>query len=350
MLPDVTDKIRDDWEHLARTSGANPSLYPAWSEITAESHNISADTDLIAAHLEGETVAVYPVTVSSRHIFGLLWQSLGLLSNHVSYHNNLVSRLAPHDAIKLIVDEAARRKVDVIHLAGIPDDTDLGRYLLEDAAGNPFITHTIRGESSPYLKLEKTWDDLIAVKPKKFRYKLRKRAESINSSEKLELRWFRNSEDCSALLAAIKTIEQNSWKKKAGISIFEREHESQYHRLLLPFLASKQAMFANVLYYEESPIAYNLCCVWGGWVGQLKTSFDERFSEFSPGSVVIDFAIQHAIELDANEFDFLGSADPHKLAWSKSVRLHSDHFLYLHASVKARFLGFLKRIRARYFR
>lgn len=347
-LLDISSEMRSDWEQLADSAGANFSLYPAWSEVIAESQDIAAHTELIAAYLDDEIVGILPVNFSSKRVSGILWRSLGLLSNRISYHNTLLSRLAPCDAIRLIVDEGVSRNVDVIHLAGISDDTGLGKYLKEDSPNKLFRTHTISGDSSPYLQLDRNWDELLATKPKKFRYKLRKRAAVLDSSEKTELRWFRNVEDCSTLLDAMRAIEQNSWKKDAGISIFERQHEGRYHELLLPFLAMNQAMFANVLYEEEVPIAYNLCCVWNGWVGQLKTSFDKRFAELSPGSIVIDHAIQHAIELDADEFDFLGDTDPHKLAWTKSVRPHSDHFLYLRSSIKGNLIGFLKSIRLRF--
>ena len=349
-LLDLSDKMRGEWEHIAQSIGANPSLYPAWSEVTAQSHNIAAHTEVIAAYLDSAMVGLYPINISSKRVFGMPWRSLGLLSNRVSYHNSLISRLAPDDSIRLIVDEGANKNVDVVHLAGISDDTELGRYLKNDHASKPFKTHAIPGEFSPYLKLDRTWNEILATKPKKFRYKLRKRAEFLNSSRDLELRWFRDVDDCFTLLEAMRTIEHNSWKKEAGISIFEKEHESRYHELLLPFLAANKAMFANVLYREGVPIAYNLCCVWNGWVGQLKTSFDKTFSDLSPGSIVIDHAIQHAIELDADEFDFLGNTDPHKLAWSKSVRPHSDYFLYLHSSLKGSSVGFMKNIRSRFLR
>ncbi len=346
-LRDLDESLRRDWENLAQVIGANSSLYPDWTTITAESHDFAANVELLTAKIGGEMMGVFPTHVSKVRYWGLRLRSLGLVSNSVSYHNRLLSKLDPRLAIELLVDHASRRDAAVIHLAGIQDDAELAIYLVENPNTSEFRVITIPGEASPFLSLTGSWDELIASKSKKFRYKLRKRAESLKGSNTLRMLWFDKPEEYSKLFNAIQVIEENSWKKDAGVSIFERNKERRYHESLLPNLLSKHALFANVLFHEDKPIAYNLCCVWNGWVGQMKTSFDTRFSELSPGALVIDSAIQHAFSLNASEFDFLGDTDRHKLAWTKNVRTHSDHFLYLRSSFRGNFLGFLKGIKKR---
>ncbi len=346
-LNDLTERLREDWERLARAIEANPSLYPDWTSITAESHGLASKVELLTARRGNETMGVFPVHVSSSQFLGLRLRSLGLVSNSVSYHNGLLSMLDAKQTIDLLVEQASLRSAAVLHLAGIPDNTELATYLVENSRTADFRVLTIPGEASPYLPLAGSWDELLASKPKKFRYKLRKRAESLTESGSLQMRWFDKSEEYSELFKAIQIIEENSWKKDAGVSIFEKDKERRYHESLLPDLLSKKAMFANVLFHEDLPIAYNLCCVWNGWVGQMKTSFDTRYSDLSPGALVIDYAIQHAFSINASEFDFLGDTDRHKLAWTKNVRSHSDHFLYLRSSFKGNLIGLLKSMKKR---
>lgn len=346
-LNDLAESVRGDWANLARTINANPSLYPDWTSITANSHGIASQVELLTALHDGETAAIFPVHVSSSRFFGLRLRSLHLVSNSVSYHNYLLSRLSVEQTINLLVEQASNRNAAVLHLAGIPDESELATYLVENSSTADFRVLTMPGEASPYLPLDGSWDELLATKPKKFRYKLRKRAESFIESGSLRMRWFDKSEEYSELFNAIQVIEENSWKKDAGVSIFEKKKEQRYHELLLPDLLSKKALFANVLFHDDLPIAYNLCCVWNGWVGQMKTSFDTRHANLSPGAIVIDFAIQHAFRLNASEFDFLGDTDRHKLAWTKKVRCHSDHFLYLRSSYKGNLIGLLKSTKQR---
>ena len=344
-LLEITDSLCTLWKNLAKSTNSNCSLFPGWVEITAKSHDIAQGCVVVAAQQNNELVALLPVTLSSSTTAGMRLRALDLVSNYVSYHNQPIASLDPEETIEILVDEANRQDADMIRLVGIPDESSIGVYLQERDLRNAYRLQSMRGEASPYLPLKGTWEQLLASKPKKFRYKTRKRTESLDSST-LNMKWFEDIEDCPALLEAMQIVEQNSWKKQAGVSIFERSNERRYYELLLPYLASRRSMFANVLFHEDSPIAYNLCCSSERWVGQMKTSFDTEFAALSPGSLVIDHAIMQAIERGASEFDFLGGTDPHKLAWSKLVRSHTDYFLYLKSSFKGNIIGALKRLRS----
>jgi hypothetical protein len=101
---------------------------------------------------------------------------------------------------------------------------------------------------------------------------------------------------------------------------------------------------AGVFYVHGVPAAYSLCCQFGPWVGHLKTSFDERFACLSAGAIVIDASIREALTLGAKEFDFLGAAAGHKLAWTNLTRPHAHFFLYA-PRLKPRMIGSLKLFR-----
>ena len=347
FLSSLTDIERRQWDRLAESTSANFSLYPDWSEVVARSHGIVDMCELVQVSKGDRAIALFPIYIkSSTFLYLLKLKSLELVGNYVSYHNSLITVLEPRIALDHLVIECVQRGAAVVHLATIPNDSDLGVYLNCSEPNPRYWIHKVVGEVSPYLSLPGSWDELLATKPKKFRYKLRKRNELLENSTSLQLKWFTSKEDCSVLLDAMLMVERNSWKSNAGLSINDNEREKRYYELLLPVLASKNAMFANVLYVDGAPIAYNLCCFWCNWVGQMKTSFDVRYSELSPGLMVIDSAIKHSIAIGADEFDFLGDAAQHKLAWSKKSRAHSDYFVYVRSTMKGNFVGGLKKFRS----
>ena len=61
---------------------------------------------------------------------------------------------------------------------------------------------------------------------------------------------------------------------------------------------------------------------------------------------MIDTSIERAFALGAKEFDFLGNAGSHKLAWTSNLRSHADYFLFA-PRLKARLVGMLKLMRAK---
>lgn len=346
-LTETRSDIRREWRRLAESLEVNPSLYPGWTETTAESHGISRESYLVTAYRANRLSAIFPLTVRERRTFGFRIRSLELVSNRVSYHNQTISKLNPETQIELLLEEAKCRGADALHFAGLTDSSAIGEYLNQTTQHQHFYKLTTPRTSSPYLPLSKDWQELLSLKPKKFRYKVRQRAYTLSDSPELQMQWYSDASDCPQLLEAMRKIEDHSWKKDAGIAVFDRPTELRYHKLLLPYLASENALFGNVLFRDDEPIAYSLCCIVNGWAGQLKTSFDTRFADLSPGGIVMDEAIQYAIKRGANEFDFLGKADPHKLAWTKNSRPHTTYYLYLKSRVRGRLMGKLKEIRAR---
>lgn len=335
------------WRTLADYVLANPSHYPEWTAITAKSHRLWDKVELVTVE-EGSTLsAVLPIYCSSRRSLGLSARTLELVTNSVSYHNRPVTTLSPDSLMDLLHQVARERGLNAIHLANVPSDSDIGGYLETAEVNRWCYKQVCGGESSPYLTLSQSWDNLLASKPKKFRYKLRKRQETVESDPRLSTAIVTDEAQCAALLDAIKHIEKNSWKVDAGIAIHQRPVEAEYYAMLLPYLARINALYANLVLLDDQPIAYNLCCVWRGWVGQLKTSFDARYSDISPGAATIDMGIRRAVDIGASEFDFLGEADRHKLSWSRSIRSHKDYFLYLKSSLSGRLIGQLKSLRGR---
>src|SRR4030095_15215984 len=112
------------------------------------------------------------------------------------------------------------------------------------------------------------------------------------------------------LLETMLIVEAQSWKAAAGVAIVAGTPQCHYYERLLPWLTT-HGILANVLYVKDKPVAYVLCAVSRGWVGQLKTSFVTGLKD--AGSRVVDSSIERAFELGCKEYDFLGDTAPHKM-------------------------------------
>lgn len=334
------------WERLVAENGLNPSLEPGWLGVAAASIGAARQVQLLVQRGAGDVRAIVPFFNSQRRMLGLPINALELGSNLMSYHAAMV---APTGAAESALNALIRRAGpwDVLHAANVPVDSETARAIeaVARALGTPL--QVIQGDASPYLPIEGSWEQLIAGRNKKFRYKLRKRQEAISGDSRYRLEWLTSESDAAVLLRNMLAIEQRSWKVTAGMDISSREAEIDYHRRLLPYLARVGMLLGNVLYEGDRPIAYSLCCTCRGWVGHLKTSFDDEFADASPGAFVIDASIEKAFALGAREFDFLGHAAPHKLAWSERVRQHADYFLFA-PRIKARLVGALKLLNMRW--
>jgi len=339
---DCDPQLVTEWQALAQSGGFNPTLSPRWlSTIVAALCPDGSQIDLLVRREpSGIVSAVLPYLWSYKRMLGVRVSVLQPGSNLMSYHADVVATADVEEVLETLLNKASGW--DVFHFANVPLESDTASALRALAPRFSSWLQVIEGDESPYLAINGTWASYFGSRSKKFRYKHRQRRELFDKDPVFALRWFNESAEVERLLADMLAVEQRSWKLEAGLSIAGRELELEYHRRLLPVLARDGALLANVLYRADRPIAYSLCCCWHGWIGHLKTSFDQEFASLSPGGYVIDASVERAFDLGAKEFDFLGDAAPHKLAWTSTTRKHGDFFLF-GRTWKGRIIGLLKR-------
>jgi CelD/BcsL family acetyltransferase involved in cellulose biosynthesis len=282
---------------------------------------------MVAAAWKGSRlVGVLPLLCSKERIHGLPLRTVDLASNVVSYHPEIV---ASESADQLLADALARAhqgRWDLFRATSVPDDSATQVLLSSKLRALGLSPFTAPGECSPYIKVAGQWDAFLRTRSKKFRANMLRTARRSDDFGAVSTRWFLEGGEETTLLSEILEIESRSWKAGAGSAITSRPIERQYHERLLPVLSELRALFANVLYADGKPAAYVLCCRYGNWVGQLKTSYDLSFKD--AGARVIDDSVQRAFLAGAGVYDFLGDATPHKTKWTDLVRSHQSYWVY----------------------
>ncbi len=325
-LSQASDELQRGWANLAAANGLNPSLLYLWTKVIAETLAGGDEVRVLTvSDGEGRLMGVVPHFRSRRRMLKLPVDTLQLTSNLVSYHAELVA-----SNLGAVFDQLFEENADthVFEISGLTQGGPTHTELRAFCAGRGLQLMEYPGSASPYLTIDSSFDDYLASKRKKVRYKFRQRARTLETNDSLALTSYSSADDIDSLIESIVAIETHSWKRDAGINIGPDGAEVNYYRALLPMLARENALLALVLRDDGRPVSYNLCCVWDQWVGNLKTSYDARFSHHSPGALVLDTAMRRAFDSGAQEFDFLGNADPYKMTWASGVRAHVDCFVY----------------------
>jgi CelD/BcsL family acetyltransferase involved in cellulose biosynthesis len=344
----IGTELRASFAALTNRLELNPSLTLEWCELSSRTVGTSV-TSVAYFNDSGRDNAIsgfMPYFFSRARMAGIPMTILQPASNLVSYHAELVTIGDRLEFLSAFLTSVPRW--DVFHFANVDVSGETSRAIQSVAHKLNAPLQIVPGDASPYISINGTWDAFLKTRNKKFRYKIRHRREMLGSDAKLRLVWYDCDADVKALLNDVLRVEAQSWKARAGLDIASDDRERAYHESLLPFLAANRMLFACVLYSSQQPIAYSLCCYQRdtGWVGQLKTSFDENFKHLSPGAIVIDSSIEKAFEISAREFDFLGDQGEHKLYWTSSARAHADYFLFA-PRLKSRIVGWLKEFKAR---
>jgi len=333
-------QVSDGWYDLLENGNHNLYLSPDWINAIASAHNYIAKLRALVAHKHNRIVGILPYQVETVKMFGIPMKKIAL-AGMSGYHQDIVAE-DRQELLRALFAKYSESRWHVFQTAGLvagSNATKAVKNIARDMGGHLLV---YPGESSPYLRINTSWEEFLASKSGNFRYTLKRKEKALRKNGDLQERWFFTHDDIEDLFEAMLKIEEHSWKTKANIAISDTEHEQNYYRMLLPFLAKRKALFAMVLYLDKQPVAYFLCCFWQGRVCNLKTSFHESYSKLAPGSVVIHFAVRKAFELGAKEVDFLGDAQHHKLLWSDSVRHHEIYYLFSRR-IRARSVGMIKK-------
>ena len=334
----------DAWTQIVDSRVLNPTHLPGWLDITIRSHRLPNPIEVMTLVENGKLRAALPVFYPTERHLGVLFKTVELVTNSVSYHADLIATIEEEHVLAGFFENA--RPWHILRAANLMSDGAAMRSIQQYAAQNGLATMILPVEESPYLPITSDWDSFIASKNKKFRYKVRQRQKVAATDSHISATALGPEADTDRVNDEILEIESQSWKAKYGLDIQTRKKEKDYYSLLIPYLAQLGALHIDILYYDKMPIAYSLCVNWKGWFGQLKTSFDERYSRLSPGAIVIDNSIKAAFDNEAREFDFLGDMDRHKRAWTDHVRQHIDIFLF-NRSVRSRALHFARCAKSR---
>jgi CelD/BcsL family acetyltransferase involved in cellulose biosynthesis len=264
---------------------------------------------------------------------GLPLRALELASNVFCYHAEIVSAGELDQALGEFLAHRGLPRWDVFRADNLVSN---GRTAQAIRSFDAFAHVSTRpAEQSPYAVIDRNWTAYLATRAKKVRANVLRSQRVMKEAGETAMSWYEAKSDARRLLDEMLQIETRSWKAGAGAAIVAGTPQCAYYERLLPWLSDIGAIMANVLYVKERPCAYTLCATWRGWIGQLKTSFDQDLRD--AGSRVMHSSLERAFHSGGTEYDFLGDVAPHKTRWADAVRPHEDLW------------GFSKGLRSRAF-
>ena len=316
------------WTEFIEANRTNISKLPFWVEAAARSHDLFDEVMVLLWPGDtGDIHGLIPVRIHNRSMTGIPLKTLEIGAGLVGYHQDWLGLCDVPNAFDDLVYHAHDNRCDALHFPGISHGSR-SFEILKERSDDAFSVILGDGEISPVLKIESDWDNYLAGCAKKWRYLIKKMLKSIEENPQLETRWITQADDLDELFENILYIEARSWKADEGTAITPDSLEYRYYQHLLPSLANAGALAANVINYSGTPVAYNLCYLWNGEMGSMKTSFDQAHANLSPGTLAYCTSVRYAFEHGAHSYDFLGDRAQHKTKWTSHLIHHSD-FLFL---------------------
>jgi CelD/BcsL family acetyltransferase involved in cellulose biosynthesis len=181
------------------------------------------------------------------------------------------------------------------------------------------IDETFR-EACAIVDTTGSFDEYFMGLSSKARSNLRRGRRHLEDAGTLEIRVVEPLVDPEPVLSEALGLEAAGWKGDARSATLFSERATRFWRSLSQHLQRSGALRLSELRLDGALIAFSLAIQHGGRVYRMKTSYDERYSSFSPGNVLLIEMIAHAFETEIEAIEMLGPMLDSKQRYATDAR------------------------------
>ncbi len=323
------ERYRDEWSNLLIKS-ATSDFFSTYEWVTSWIESFWKDKDLLFLFVwkENELVAVAPFL---NDIHGDL-SCPHTLVTPINGESKRTSIIVSEDAANIIdcilKYLKKKRKLIRINLKKVQMGLPSIEVLLKSAKAHRLVTRVVDKASSPILRIAESWTSYLNSRPRHFRHELKRKLRLIENSASVEWVIVQAKNQVDTALENFLTIERNSWKHQEGKSIAARPALEHFYRNFASQCAQNGWLRMHLLFLNSMPVAYIYGLVFNNEYFALKTSFDEGYKHFSPGTVLFGYALRDSFEQKYLTFDFLGEESYWKNQFANDARRHADICLF----------------------
>ncbi len=308
------------------TPNDDPTLSPEWLELWWR-HFGTPGTERVLALISpgGDTVGLLFTRLETERYSRLPVRTIRCWVNSHAQRASLVLRCDETAAAQALLRYwiSTGGEWDLLRLQGLPDGT-FARALIDQARILHCRCDLARRWGHSRLVLGRSWDDYYfhVVSPDT-RREVERQGRRLDQLGAVAWTLHQSPDAVAAGYVDFMQVEAQSWKRSAGEVVADNPVIAGFYRdAARTFAAIGQATVA-VLRIGDVPICATLVLTTPNRMLTLKTSFDERFAKYSPGSQAFKRLIAQASGQGFKEFDFYGKM-AFSQRWTKDERCFID--------------------------
>jgi CelD/BcsL family acetyltransferase involved in cellulose biosynthesis len=307
---DSVSAIAGEWEQLAERVSASPFVWPGWFEAWEQAF-AKTPLEVMTARRAGRLVGVMPIL-----------HRRGAVAAPVNWHTPAFAPLTQDEDVldflarAIIAEHGAWVDVSFLDREG----PELPAFRREaEQAKRRVVQRTIARQ--PYIDTSGDPDEYEATLPRKQRKELARLRRRLEEAGSLEIEFAGDRGRLADLLDEGFAIEGSGWKATKGTAISSQPETDTFYRRVAGWAAEHGWLRLAFLRLDGRALAFDLCLEAHGTAYVLKGGFDPEYRRFGPGAVLTHESLKRAFAEPAiRSYEFLGSADDYKLAWTDTAR------------------------------
>lgn len=280
----IEKSIMNEWLALwEKSEFANYTNSPYWFLSVIENFNYK-NFVILAIYEEKNLVAIAGLIKAKKYGVSVYQ----FFPTNAVYGNPFLVKKIDTELLKTITNE-------LLHLGSVFLE-NIPQSLLDLLATNTSDILATKQALNYYLPIKKV--NGVVVMPK--------RKDFMRKARGIEEKFVLKSSDDAAVLDKIFALDEQSSKQKQGYNAFADEKTRKFYTVLKRHF--KKHLLVNLLYFENTLIAYEVGFVIGKtYFGNL-ISYHSDYAEYTPGKILVAKLIDYLGTLDLEKMD-LGSGD-----------------------------------------
>jgi CelD/BcsL family acetyltransferase involved in cellulose biosynthesis len=226
---------------------------------------------------------------------------------------------------------------DVIELVNVPEGGAAER-LLAAASEDAFPASRHEYALSPYIPLKGNvagGDFWRFGRSSRFRYQLRQKWRELGELGALRLQ--RTDKADPETLQRFYRLEQSGWKGREGSAILCKPELRQFYDGVAR--CAEKFGYLSIYFLElgDKDVAAHFALTYGGGYYPIKVAYDEKFSKYGPGHLIIGSVLNECVACGLSEFDCLGEKNAALTKWTSAVHVYNSCSIFRN-SVRGRML------------
>ncbi len=323
------DEYLQRWRQItASRPFAEPFYQPEWFHAGFETHARYKPRYLVSAwegdNLRGILPLMYDNQIS-RGIPARVFRSMSWI--HSCRFDLIHDGVAPQQSAEYMWKAFLDNKDwDVLEFLDVPSNGALN-YLIAAALDDDFHVFVWPTRKSPALNLPNGGDPYAHCPREWRRFRNRIKSKKRKLSEAGDLTFGAELDRPQRSFEEFVRLESKGWKGKNGSSIDSNPTVLHFYHSLMRGFSSKGAFLPYALRLNGRIIAMHFGIYLNGIYYTPKVAYDESYSKFSPGQVLMYEVISDLVDRGARKIDFLGPIAPWKSVWTDEFQAHSSIYI-----------------------
>jgi hypothetical protein len=199
----------------------------------------------------------------------------------------------------------------------VPEESPTRAAVAALEASGRWVAEVRPAESCALIDASADWDTYYRARSRTLRKGIRLGEERLRGQGDLQFVRADETDDWLDWLHRLLALEKAGWKGQAGSAVAQHAEQQRFYERVCASARSRGALRLLVAILDKEPVAGLLSMVEDGIEYCLKTAYDERFSQHSPGHLVRRDVLQRAFADPAIRWiDLLGPVTDEKGRWA----------------------------------